>query len=1107
MSAFILSFSEVFLLIPRMIINVITRIIRVVPVFIGLFGCVYETVGTLVLYPMNFFTFILNFLSKGALPCSRSLMSIGYMIKDLYNRLYESVFTNTPSYLKPFVYLMVKIYKIGYLSIELIGVLLPQIWNYGWALAFWYTIGAPYLVYVEENPSRANDTIEVFVRAFALMLNTVIGVADIVITVYDVVLPVWWQIVWFSYQYGYLLVQYVGHAVGLVPSIQYFTYYDPFNDIARTFMLPQDDLASGSSELRGEIKRKLDEAIPHLLWESIDESLNIELRHFRRQMLSISDNPVFSQYGQNPTFNLGASSAAVAQTILIILVRGFEVLGDMFYIFFEIMLINLTLFASVWIALLSLIPKGMCASKNPGCAVQEAGISVLEDFVKAIQLDKLTGPINIPGCSPQTLGDVPCTCSVEEGGIYRSLPPCDSPFYNCLVQPGDKGALYFSQNQDGQSNTVVKSTSPGLGCPSSYNAASSTGRLLSRSTKCHHTCIIFDKDAFTQYGWEFKICGDDRYFIGSCTEGNKRTQRDDTRRSLLSNPSYNKIYMEKLKSISPEGWTYKDIKDFPAQKKPMTPESFTTIDSIMGSISSYSSINDAFLNSVCKGIRTTDFPLGENVYYSEVIQTTICLIRAYLKKDNMETRRKTSEDVKVPSLEDLYINTGSEEGPELPKSALHFYMKPFIDAGDSMLKEHKNPLQILEVFHLSMIHAHKSYVKQFNPDHVSPIGSTRGLLPMMVATLSNVYVNKSLDHMEEYKERIKLGHNVDMFKYTTVDEHGYFRRNMLSNAYNSGRLSSICGFDGYSCPDGTCAPNGDPRKCQACQDYTTSCILKSIPHAINTGFEGIDIAFIFTGWGECWRDITLNPNRSPLQAFIDGKIKIFGVDPITWPSNIRFCFPLTPPLPLLPQFTWSYLKFIAQICGDNSVSNGNVGSCMCEQYGMEVSISNTYTEYVVGLKSASIARLNKSIVGLSYIFSRFVPPYLSSVWTSLVTFFYCFPEECPRLAFLFDYEYNNYGQSEVANLICFFANSMSFLYSYLFFYVPLVIFFLYARKLSWELSTLVTDILQYIGKWTMDYFHHINATYTIEDYSEFARVVDSVGDDKKEKLLKDDPGV
>lgn len=1102
---------KVFTMIPGLIFNVIGRVIRVIPVFAGLFGCIYETAGTIILYPLRFLNYLINFLYRGSLPFSRTLWSIKQLIQDVYEEGYHVLIQYIPSYLKPYAYLILKIVKIVVELVRFISILVPQIWNYGFALAFWYTIGAQYLLYIEENPSRANDTVEVFVRAFGLVLNTFIGAGNVFVTVYDVVLPVYWQLVWFSYQYGYLLVQYIGHALGLVPSLKYFTYYDPFNDIARTFILPQQDIALGSTQLKTEIKRKLEHVVPHLLWESTDETLNVELRHFRRQLVSISDNPVFSRLSPNPTYNLGASSAAIAQTVLIVLVRGFEVAGDLAYILLEIFLIFLSLFSTVIIPFFSLIPKFACSVKNFNCALKEAGIGVLEDFIDAVQLEVITGPITIPGCTPQELGDVPCTCSVEEGGIFRSLPPCQTNQYTCLVQPGENGVLFYAENKNGETSTITRSADPRLGCPNSYNTINPTRRLLSMP-KCHNTCITFESTPIHTEGWEFKICDQEKYFIGHCVVRGGVITYDDRKRKLVGEVSFNKIYMEKLKSISPPGFDYKHAKDIPVEKPKYTKPRYTKIETVINSLSSFSSINDGFIQDICGDMKTSDFSMSPDVKYSQVAQMTICTLRAFMKGGNTKRRKMEGDVIKVPDLDDLYIGP-KEEGPEPEKpmkSAIHFYLQPFMDMSHSVLRQHRNPLQTIEIFHLSLIDAHKAYIKQFNPDHLSPVGSTRGLLPMLVTQLSNAYLNKSIEDMKEYAERVELGHNIDFVTINREHSLGYYRRQMLSNAYDSGRLVSICGFNGYSCPDGTCAPNGDPRKCQACQDYTTSCILKSIPHAVNTGFEGIDIAFLFTGIGECWRDITLNPSKSPLQAFIDGKIKIFGTDPITWPPELRFCFPLFIPLPVIPSFTWSYLKFIAQICSSNTVLNGNVGTCICEQYGSQEDVGDIYSQYVVGVPNASVVRLRKSFVAISFLFSRFVPTWLSDIWISIITFFFCLPEQCPQIAYLFDYEYNNFGNSEAVNIICFFINSMSLLYSYLFFYVPLAILFLYGRKLAWEVASLGTDILQYIVKGIFDYLHSINAKYVVEDYGEHARVVGEEREtrvDIKEPLLDKDPNV
>ena len=213
--AAIVKFLNVFISIPVFLLNAAGRVIRTVPVLFGLFGCIYETVSTIVAYPFNVLSMVMGYIIKGSLPCSRFLLTVGATMRDIWNKLHNALIINTPAYLVPFVVLAVEIYEVGYLTLELIGYLLPQLWNYAYALGFWYLIGGPYLMYVEENPSRTNDTIEVFVRAFALVFNTLKGGIDILITVYDVALPVWWQVVWFSYQYGYLLIQYVGHAVGL----------------------------------------------------------------------------------------------------------------------------------------------------------------------------------------------------------------------------------------------------------------------------------------------------------------------------------------------------------------------------------------------------------------------------------------------------------------------------------------------------------------------------------------------------------------------------------------------------------------------------------------------------------------------------------------------------------------------------------------------------------------------------------------------------------------------------------------------------------------------------------------------------------------------------
>ncbi len=1065
-------------IIPNALYTIVVEGVR------NLWGCLavcavcFRVFGTFFTYIWDWLLYLWDKVYRAQLPCSRVILSLGNLLKNIYKRARKGTLDELPPYLKVFVWFVMKIFEIVFNGIEFIGYFFPQLASYGLYLFFWYTIGVQWVLSMEKNPGAVNDTIENYVRMFGAFWNVGASVGNVVGVTWNISLSFQWPIVSGLFHTGYSLVYFVGYALTISPSSKPNDGFDAFEDINAIF---SGTAGTTNLNLQNQLNQQQDKSSGRSLFvSSIHPELNDQIHLFRRHLLDITNNPVFTKSAQNIILSSGTNGAILVQTVIVIVVTALEIISDIAFIFFEFILANLTLFAEVWRTIFSLITKTACASSNFECALEELGVVIGVGLYNAFGLNKILGPLNLTGCKASKLSGIPCTCSSEEQGIFTALPPCQPEQYSCDVTTSGN-QLYYSERSSTSSYQSTQSTIASLGCPHSFQ---NNARVL--SSKCIRTCVRFHEASWRlSDGWEFEICQGDRYYVGTCNIENNKITIGKRKLSIFNTIESERSFLNKYRSIAPD--TAHEIKEKKAKPRPTPPPTarptrhdFDSVSEMMASTDNFQTVDDVYVRQMCGGVPVDDFKIDGH-RFSVVYQKIICTTRAYFHKQlATPTYRKLINEIKqniTLNEDDFFIGTEEKEEDER-KPMLYYYITALSELPLRINKD-DTVLSIMERFHLGLISSHHEYMKSIHPTYVSGVGKHRGLFSSRAMIITNHVMQHVIDSAADIHKRRGLYDTKHLFNENGENTHGMYRRWLLSNAYNTGSLVSVCGYYGYNCPDGTCAPNGDPRKCKPCQSYTTSCVFKSLPHFVLTGVEAQDVFFSFIDALECWRDITVNPEKSPVRALIKQQISLLNSNPSTYPPNIRFCPGLFRPVPQIPLFTWSWLKFVAELCSENNLQNGGTSKeCTCPQYDVAGSIDENYSDVIDGIPYSIEARLLRGSVSLRYMISSVTPGFVSTIWIMLTSLWWN-PQIYPGLVNAFNYEYNSYGLTEAMNIMCIGLNAASLIFTWMFFLFPAIFIFVYGRKFFISIASLFTTPCLYLILRWFDYLADINDAYVI----------------------------
>ncbi len=1061
-------------------------------------------------YLLTFLNYISETFQSLELPTSRILQSISTILASTSKEIHKRIFKSTPIYFKPVIYFVDVGIEFTYLLIDFISKTFPHQVRIFILLLIWYWPMGQFGMYIEENPLASNDTVQVFYLAFKGIWIFVSSILNVAIFIYDLLLPFIWFGVTSSVYLLTLLVAHVGLALGLIPSLKSLVYFDPIKHIEIIFSNNLEGSKLGDTlNLNSNSKTSTNIGLSTrnlMLWESTHPYINHELAR-GRSMLSavIDDNPVFANNLQSDLYAISSFSFGTVQIILVVILSVLEFLFDIFYIWLDYMLFYAATLRIILVTIIPYFGKAVCAFSNFGCAINEIVTDLINKIIESFGL----GNPQSGGCSAAELDDVPCQCSLQEGGLFKNRVPCSPALYSCIQETQTNGQVLYKELLDGQSTGLTGNANAKVGCPNSFQSI--PRRAL--STMCFYSCIVQIKHPLLPMqhhdGWHIQVCGNHKYYLGHChSDGTSLIQNEDLRKLYDKNEDLGYMYFSKLKTIVPnEHFIYDEVPPpmhgnpsfTPETKESLFTKPFKKIYEELSSISldQIGLENDVYMKTACLSPPIEDHDLTfSELLFIPIVQQTLCTFRKYTYFYQAHTSKKKKgrslKDYSI-SAEDWFNFAGYEEQAgekqetSNSKTASHFYARPMGKLLRNLLNENLNALQILELFHTDLIDAHKAYLYHLDPDMITLVGFGRGLYTKTALSFLNHAMNQTVHHALSAEDRYKE----HFIGPTEMHQKGIFRRFMLSNNEDLGYAVSLCGYRGYLCPDGvTCAINGNPRTCKPCETYSAWCTFRTIPHIINTGFEEINIGLFFSDAVACWRDISANPEKNPLRGLISGKILIWDQNPQFYNKDIRYCPGLTPPLPLIPLLTWDYLKYIGEVCGENN-PGASLKKCACPQYTSPAESGNTFTDWLWGLPVAVKARITNCNTAIRYRLVNYIPSFISELWTMLVNFFYVNSQADPELAYALDWKYNQYNLSPENNDFCMGIHTASIYFGLSFFYYPLVIFMLYGRKLAWVPVRIPLDIVYYITAYIFDFFHRINTSYIVERYdSTWKRNVD-----------------
>lgn len=1107
-------------LIPRVFIKAAKIARALIPVIITGVATLIEIFSTVNGYLSRIISFVSEKLEQVRLPVSRIMASLSKSMKSIEYELRHRILNSPPIYLRPFIYFFnVSIEFVAEL-LDFISKIYPHITYIFILHLIWYWPMYPFAMYIEENPLATNDTVNTFFLALKGLYGAITSVFNVFIFVYDLLVPFFWFSVTSAVYLITMLSAHIGVALGLIPNLRSLIYFNPIKHLEMIFSTSiynsklDNNLRMNAPNARVNVNvnqgafniRKLSETVNTRLWSSVNPHINHEFKRGRELLTTVlSDNPVFANVPTSEVYATSAFAFGVLQVILTTLLTGMEAAFDFVYIIIDGILMIIQAVRVILLQIIPYITKGVCAFGNLGCAINQFVADGIDKFGEDIGVGRLSGG----GCSASELQDVPCLCSLEEGGLFRNMPPCQPKVYSCVkARVGADGRTLYKEMLGGVASGLVEDPVQEIACP---NVFQKMARMLT-VTQCFYSCIVDATNPLLSSdhlnGWYVEVCGNDRYYIGHCyTDGNIVTIDSAHARTLYDkNTDTGKAYFEKLKSLHPDYLFHFDDSSRPAPMPTPPPpppplaglfsKPFKDILIDINNVHMKEVEDDEYMKTSCSS--SSSF-----LTYENIMQQMLCTIRKYIiihrTTTSMKSRRDTPynimnseqkgrgrrflKDVFSINSDDFYIKTNAneeeEEEEDTKKGALHYYITPiallFRDLGNNKM----NGLQILESFHENVINAHKDYIYSIDPNAITMVGIGRGLYTKTALQFVNYAMNATIQSMKQADDTYKT----HFIGPTDSHEKGIFRRFLLSNSDNMGYAVSLCGYNGYLCPDGvTCAPNGDPRKCTPCQTYDSWCTLRSVPHAINTGFESINIGLLFNNAVECWQDISANPNKNPLRGIADGRILIWDQNPQFYAKDIRYCLGLTPPLPLIPLLVWDYLKYIGDVCGENN-PGASVMKCVCPQYTTPEESGEVYVSWLAGIPLAVKARISNCNTALRYRLSSFYgASVISEIWVMLVSFFYGPPETIPSVAYALDWNYNQYNLSPEVNEFCAAIHSASIYFAISFFYYPLTIFLLYGRRLVWIPVRIPLDIFAAITTHVFNFLRDINRSYVMDTY-------------------------
>ncbi len=1018
---------------------------------------------------------ITNQLKEWSLPIYNFVQTTG----AYYNYIIEEVRVRTegfPWWIRILLYFAWKALLIGRAAIRAFAYFIPYFITLVALTCIWRLFLYTYVMGLEENPGIYNETLALVWEGAKGLVNFFISVWNTFAFIVNLMLPLYYQFVSRYYMLGNILYEFICDILGIG------TPFDSgFTTISR--------LATDISRI-GEFADLPPVELPRFLTESSEDDMETLRRH-------LEDNLFFSTNSKDNNMLL-----AVGRGFRLVFATFVEVLFAVLEVYYTFTLIKLEFYLKLVggafdiVRFFTAVGNAACFGWNVGCGILEVLSLIFDQLFEQTGVNKILRDLGVPNglvlspCTDAELqaSNTPCECSKYEGGMFSGRSPCPKDNYICVISKNnaDSGKirgdeLTFTEYME-KGKARVKRTGPNtdksLGCPHKFPSPPRNlqGRHLSAFGElihppCYSTCVEHQEDGLH---WMFLQCGQTSIYLGPCDSHEKTPLRG---RTLLSEEvrgrqlqKYNQ-YIPSDKVKMKEGYVIEG-----KEKYPIPLEYLFSTDPLPSHQPPKKGYIDfeAFQSILLKaealrilpnklGLKCDDQDLlTTQPSFHQTLYRLTCIIAKvfYTEKKPFTGSFLGEENRHLEGVEftpwdrqkNVKWNKGGLSEPATPVAShpsVFAYFKPFTNIPNLYADPSLGPAQKIEAFHEHLIEVHHKFFLHGGRHKLSMVGRHRGLMKKVALNVTNAI----FDALNEGGREIHL--------QRLEEAHGELKRRGLLTAtgsdWNPGDPANLqmCGRKGHICPDGTCAKDNKLENCKWPDSYDALTVIRTVPFAVIIAAKSFNPRAFLQLTFDCWRKITADPSLDPSIALTNVNY-IWAKDQV--PPNVLYCFPMFPPLPMVPLITWDYKTFIANNCGGEFVNDHLFQRCNCPQYYTGQITEERLQQWLPGVPFSVFARLFNTMKAFQFLWTRVSPGWFAGIWQLLIGLF-CNSSTCPELYYLFNATYADNNMSFGSNIFCIFMHAGSISFTVLFFLYPLFIFYMVAGELLWEIYSIIAEIV------------------------------------------------
>lgn len=619
-------------------------------------------------------------------------------------------------------------------------------------------------------------------------------------------------------------------------------------------------------------------------------------------------------------------------------------------------------------------------------------------------------------CNAGILTDVPCSCAIDEGGIYARKPPCPAPVYSCKYDAVT--GLYTETVDNGMHENVNRVKE--IACRNSDSitgsGAAQAGTNTRRLETCKRTCagdpgrkILFEKcygetlpslvgrcldDGSLVSGTPITLEELETFFEAHVDETFTTAQRHQIILSLEERKEKKKREHIKKKTIKP---TKKDT-----SQRPIT---FDEFSKIFNNIQYPRPTKD-------KVVDCSNLPEDDG---SEVVKAFLNACETANRQRLAQTYVNKDEQAKLIQEVPFFGHKLVDTSPTEPGTVRHL-LEAYKQHHHAIIHHHAKDeeqtqeryLGSLQALHRNLWDAHDNFRRDNQDEYVlQPREFLSAAKSDSFHVLNHTLVQiVSLFSASEQKNYERLQRRLDRV-LTTVDN-----RHVYNNGKDRSPPNSLIENDQFMCPDGVNYVDAD--KINTCPNVEVQGPLtaaRTAAYGIASFDYTLDISFTFHSIIECWDDINANPEINPTSQknidFYMGKIlpnlilggqlyfdsdHEFGLqneEDVARFKNLRYCIPLLRPINAWPLIDWKFNVFINEQCQIEDESATRT-QCACPQYINGEQFSKSIeTAWMYGIPHRVLYSLENSGVSLRFLITRLPGiSILDNLWDYLWTFIF-----------------------------------------------------------------------------------------------------------------------